>query len=265
MKVVKSDSVFAPHAPFKDKSFQCVVTSSPYWFQRCYDPSGNSLGREFGLEPLPDYIKRWCDVTRQIHAALADNGLLFWNNAETASGSGGAGGDHYNPDGSKRHIAKYSQPSGWSGLPAKQDCNVPARLAIAMQDMVDDDGQPMWLQRKEIIWDKGRLENCDGNHIRRPKRQTERIYMFCKAGIKSVKDYKFYPERLEFPGDIWTFAPNNTGTKGSAPFPDRFAELCILPSTDPGDRVWDPFSGSGTTVKVADRLGRVGFGSELFI
>lgn len=261
--IVKSNSLLG--MPFRSQSFQTVITSIPYWFQRQYDPNGGSLGFEWGLEPFHIYIERARWLAKNLHEVLKDDGLWWLNIGDTASGSGGAGGDHYNPKGSKRHIEKYSQPDGWSGMAKKQYMNVPARVAIAIQDMLDMNGEPMWLMRKEIIWNKERLERCDGNHVRRPKGQTERIFMFSKGSISSVKDYKFYFDRLEDKGDIWAFPPNTTGDKGPAPFPDELARRCIEVSTDPGDRVYDPCSGSGTTARVANMMGRIGVGSELYI
>jgi site-specific DNA-methyltransferase (adenine-specific) len=46
-------------------------------------------------------------------------------------------------------------------------------------------------------------------------------------------------------------------------FPEALAQDHILSWSNEGDIVYDPFSGSGTTCKVADRLGRAWFGSEI--
>lgn len=46
-------------------------------------------------------------------------------------------------------------------------------------------------------------------------------------------------------------------------FPEDLAKDHILSWSNEGDIVYDPFSGSGTTCKVADRLGRVWLGSEI--
>lgn len=48
-----------------------------------------------------------------------------------------------------------------------------------------------------------------------------------------------------------------------APFPEKLAERFILSLAPPGGKVLDPFSGSGTTKVVADRLGRIGVGSDI--
>lgn len=51
--------------------------------------------------------------------------------------------------------------------------------------------------------------------------------------------------------------------ENEAPFPESLAEFFVQSFCPPGGVVLDPFSGSGTTVCVADRLGRVGVGFDI--
>ena len=44
---------------------------------------------------------------------------------------------------------------------------------------------------------------------------------------------------------------------------ERLAERCILAGSAEGDVILDPFFGSGTVGKVAERLGRAWIGCEL--
>jgi site-specific DNA-methyltransferase (adenine-specific) len=48
-----------------------------------------------------------------------------------------------------------------------------------------------------------------------------------------------------------------------APFPSELPRRAILLSTWPGDLVCDPFSGSGSTLRVARDLGRHAIGVDL--
>lgn len=50
--------------------------------------------------------------------------------------------------------------------------------------------------------------------------------------------------------------------ENEAPYPESLIEPIIKALTRPGDSVVDPFSGSGTTVDVAHRLGRYGVGFD---
>jgi DNA modification methylase len=49
----------------------------------------------------------------------------------------------------------------------------------------------------------------------------------------------------------------------SAPFPRALVEFFIKAYSDPGDVVFDPFMGSGTTMAAAHVLGRAGYGCEI--
>ena len=78
------------------------------------------------------------------------------------------------------------------------------------------------------------------------------------------RQYRFFPERLEERGDVWHFPPSQSRRAHLAPFPEELPRRCILVSTEEGDLVYDPFVGSGTTVRVAEKLGRVGVGLDLY-
>lgn len=62
---------------------------------------------------------------------------------------------------------------------------------------------------------------------------------------------------------VWHVASRGIRDAHFATFPEALAELGILASTRPGDTVLDMFSGSGTTLRVAERLGRHSVGIDL--
>ncbi len=68
------------------------------------------------------------------------------------------------------------------------------------------------------------------------------------------------------PGDVWVFpnVKNNHVEKTSHPcqFPVELVDRLVLSLTRPGDWVFDPFLGAGTTVASAVMRGRKGCGSE---
>lgn len=80
----------------------------------------------------------------------------------------------------------------------------------------------------------------------------------------------YRPPTLANPGnliDTGAAGGGNIGDKfaheNEAPFPEKLADFFIASLCPPGGLVVDPFSGSGTAIKVAERLGRVGVGFDL--
>ncbi|PPF82977.1 site-specific DNA-methyltransferase [Subtercola sp. Z020] len=73
------------------------------------------------------------------------------------------------------------------------------------------------------------------------------------------------------PTDVWNFPKVTSGRNRSsvertphpAQFPEKVIERVVLASSNPGDLVFDPFMGSGTTAVVANRLGRRVVGTEI--
>lgn len=76
--------------------------------------------------------------------------------------------------------------------------------------------------------------------------------------------------KLANPGNVIDCGASGGGNIGSklaheneAPYPEKLAEFFIKSFCPPGGIVCDPFSGSGTTVSVAERLGRTGVGFDV--
>lgn len=65
-----------------------------------------------------------------------------------------------------------------------------------------------------------------------------------------------------YPPNVLYMSAETTNQGHSAVFPVRLPDFFIRLLTDPGDRVFDPFAGSGTTGVAAYRLGRWFLGVE---
>ena len=63
--------------------------------------------------------------------------------------------------------------------------------------------------------------------------------------------------------NIWKYTTSFNGWKHPAPFPEALAYDHIVSWSKPGDLIYDPFMGSGTTAYVARSLGRNYLGSEI--
>lgn len=63
--------------------------------------------------------------------------------------------------------------------------------------------------------------------------------------------------------NIWKYTTSFNGVKHPAPFPEQLAKDHIISWSKPGDIIYDPFMGSGTTAKAAIELDRLFIGSEV--
>lgn len=244
--------------PLCDESVQCVVTSPPYWGLRDYGVDG-----QLGLEKTPEeYVANMVTVFREVRRVLKADGLLWLN-------------------------------LGDSFLPDKNLAGIPWRVAFALQA----DG---WWLRSDIIWAKP--NPMPESVTDRPTRAHEYLFLLTKSAryyydadaIKeSVVTSTLNDKRLgiatgtnrpRYSTDgmascpsgmaggsangrnkrsVWTIATQPTPDAHFATFPEKLVEPCVLAGSRFGDIVLDPFSGSGTTIKVAHRLGRKGVGCEL--
>ena len=111
-----------------------------------------------------------------------------------------------------------------------------------------------WFLRSDIIWKK--LNPMPANLFDRPTCAHEYVFLLSK------QDRYFYDREAarEASGanwrDVWTFPTPNAVDGHTAHFPEELPKRCIVAGTEPGDRVIDPFAGSGTTGRVALSLGR---------
>jgi site-specific DNA-methyltransferase (cytosine-N4-specific) len=234
----------ARELPLSDGTVNCCVTSPPYLGLRHYGEDERELGRG----SIAEYVKEILAASAEVKRVLKDDGLYWLNIGDTAVGSGGAGGD-YNAGGSREGRKRFKQ--GRLELRPMQWANVPARVAVALQDEQD------WLLRATIVWEKAGRRPEDLRHVRRPGVSHELILMLAKT-----KQYRFFPERLPEKGSVWHF---HTGrSPHPAAFPFELPERCIAACTEPGDLVIDPFAGSGTTMRAAEALGRIGMGFDIY-
>ena len=272
----------ARNIPLGDGCVQTVVTSPPYWGLRDYGVSG-----QIGLEPTPeDYVATMVAVFREVRRVLRDDGTVWLNLGDSYANDtkwGGQSGEkNYTSAGGGYHGQRDRRDTG---LKPKDLCGIPWRVAFALQA----DG---WYLRSDIIWAK---PNPMPEIVTdRPTRSHEYIFLLSKSeryfyDADAIRENGVEPERerLDRIGgvnghlvrhseggiigasanrnkrSVWTVNSEPTPEAHFATFPQKLIEPCILAGSRAGDLVLDPFLGSGTVGKVAERFGRRWVGLEL--
>lgn len=123
-----------------------------------------------------------------------------------------------------------------------------------------------------IIWYKGDCTKLLGGpqfSAEQPyiRDNTEAIIVGYKKRWKKFRKGESDMTRQEYreiSKNIWTIAPaKKSKTKHPAAFPDKLAERCIKLFSYTKDTIYDPFSGSGTTCLMAEKLNRRWIGTDI--
>ena len=267
---------------------QVCVTSPPYYGLRDYGHDG-----QLGLEKTPEeYVSNMVEVFRLVRELLADDGTLWLN----------LGDSYYNyRPGKGQALVKQSVSNNkqdlpdtcarrgnkFDGLKEKDLIGIPWMVAFALRA----DG---WYLRSDIIWHKP--NPMPESVTDRPTKAHEYIFLMSKS-----QKYYYDAEAIKEPaknwgardrsqmrggttdpklkhhglsdGDceasgrnkrsVWTVPTKSYSGAHFATYPPELIIPCILAGSRPGDIVFDPFFGSGTTGETAERLGRKWIGCEL--
>lgn len=236
-----------------DKHFRCAVTSPPYWGLRDYGTEGQ-IGAETDVR---EYIKDLVAVFREVRRTLTDDGTLWLNIGDSYTSGGRTWRQSDSKNAGRAMSYRADTPEG---LKPKDLIGVPWRLAFALQE----DG---WYLRTDIIWNK---PNCQPESVKdRPTRSHEFVFLLSKS-----PKYFYDWEAVKEPAidqkqgtknrrTVWNIHTEPYKGAHFAVFPRELARLCVQAGSQPGDRVLDPFLGSGTTGVVCNELGRLCTGVEL--
>ena len=279
----------AKQIPLADGSVNCVVTSPPYYGLRDYNVDG-----QIGLEQTPDeYVADLVQVFREVWRALRDDGTVWLNLGDSYSGSGNGSNDYRESGASiSKNDNKYGshKPGPIRGLKSKDLIGIPWMVAFALRA----DG---WYLRQDIIWAKPNpmpesvKDRCTKSHEYIFLLSKSAKYYYDNEAVKepanypnddrkarAKEDHKSMPDGLRNglrPGnydydmtsrnkrDVWTVTTKPYRGAHYATFPPKLIEPMILAGCPAGGIVLDPFVGSGTTVMVANHLGRKGIGLDL--
>ena len=227
----------------QDGSVQLIMTSPPYGMQRKYQYGG------VNERDYPQWTVKWCDTFRK---KLKENGSICIN---------------------IRAPIKNGELS---------DMVLKTRLAMRYSG---------WIECEEIIWYK--TDSPPMGSINRPRRAWESILWFstsrkpkCNTKANGKKSARMGLEQTKFEegGKSNIHAGQNKAEIGMARskdvivcstskvergyihpamYPIEVPEYIIKLLTDRGDLVVDPFCGSGTTCRAAEKNGRAWIGFEI--
>lgn len=242
----------ARNVPLLDHSINLVVTSPPYFGLRTYGELG-----EIGSETTPDeYVKALIEVLREMRRVLVNDGSVFLVIGDKYARTGGV---------DKKIRGEGADPGGRAhgrpvqrGVPGVKDgslVGLPFRVALAAVE----DG---WVWRQEIVWAK---PNPIPESVRnRCQRAHETILHLAPTNRPHSRATN---RGGELGRDVWDIPvagyKDPRGRKHPAVFPEALVERLIADYCPPRGNVLDPFAGSGTTLAVAHRMGRVPYGVEI--
>ena len=217
----------------KDKSVQLIFADAPYNIGKDF---GNNSDKWESVHAYIEWCKTWIDECMRV---LSDNGTMYFMTA--------------------------TQHMPYLDVFASEKYNVLCRI-IWSYDSSGVQSKKIYgsLYEPILMISKTSKSSYTFNY--------EDILVEAKTGAKrKLIDYRKNPPQpyssQKVPGNIWDFSrvrfkmdeyENHPTQK-----PEALLERIIKASSNPGDVVLDPFSGSFTTSAVAVRLGRVGVGIDM--
>ncbi|KVC83996.1 DNA-methyltransferase [Burkholderia ubonensis] len=282
---------------------QTIVTSPPYWGLRSYLPDGHpDKHREIGQEPtLREFIDTLVGVFDLARELLADDGTLWLNMGDGYIASAADRIKTKDLSGQPWRLAFALQDAGWF-LRQDIVWHKPNPMPESVRDRCTKAHEYLFLLSKseKYFYDFDAMQepvsgtaHARGSGVNPKAREpfpvgwdasegahTKKVGRYPGTGVGFGRGYDAVAkprvkQNASFSGSVnelvstrnrrsvWTIPTQSFDGAHFATFPEALVEPCVLAGSRPGDVVFDPFFGSGTTGQVAQRLGRRFLGCEL--
>jgi DNA modification methylase len=236
----------------------CVVTSPPYFRQRDYEGSEHQVG----LETSPAaYVERLVAVFREVRRVMKPSGTLWL-----------VIGDKYDNGellGMPWRVALAMKDDGWR---LRGDCiwHKPNAMpsSAKTRPTVDHEYIFFFTAGQDYFYDADAIREPHVTFSENSKMRGGRRHFFQRNSTPEAGknggdtnlhngrwDQAFHPLGRN-KRTVWSIPLSKFRDAHFAVFPEPLVETCIKAGCPARGLVLDPFSGSGTTAVVAERLGR---------
>jgi len=257
LDIIVEGNALASLASMPADFVDCIVTSPPYFRQRDYRGEG-----QVGQETTPDeYVQRLTEIFSECRRVLKPSGSLWL-----------VLGDKYVAGellGTPWRVALALKDDGWilrSDIIWHKPNAMPS--SVKTRPTTDHEYVFFFTKAKDYFYDGDAIREPHVTFTEKSRMKGGRNHFFKRGSTPEEGknggntnlhngrwDQAFHPKGRN-KRTVWSISLSKFREAHFAVFPEALVENCIRAGSPADGVVLDPFSGSGTTAVVAQRLGR---------